>query len=150
VTASALPRILVLNGPNLNLLGVREPHIYGRQTLDDIVALCQAEAARLGLAVDCRQSNLEGTLVDWVQDVRLTHRGIVINAGAYSHSSIALLDALKAVALPTIEVHLSNPFQREGFRHHSYVSLAAAGVICGLGGMGYVLALQGLASWVRG
>ena len=137
-------RVLVLNGPNLNMLGRREPEIYGHATLDDVRALLEAHAAGLGLEVDFRQSNLEGELVGWIQQAEGTADGIVINAGAYTHTSIALLDALRAVGLPTIEVHLSNVYARESFRHHSYISLAAAGVICGFGPHGYVLALDAL------
>ena len=136
--------VLVLNGPNLNLLGLREPQIYGTDTLAQIEALVAEEAARLGLAVQCRQSNHEGQLIDWIQQAQSTHHGIIINAGAYSHTSLAIHDALKAVGLPVLEVHLSNIFRREAFRHHSYVSLVAVGVICGLGATGYRLALQAL------
>ncbi len=137
--------ILVLNGPNLNLLGVREPETYGRETLADIEESCLEHAAALDLAVDFRQSNNEGQLVDWIQEARESADAIVINAGAYSHTSIAILDALKACELPIIEVHLSNIFARERFRHHSYVSAVAKGVICGLGGQGYILALDAIA-----
>ena len=139
--------ILILNGPNLNLLGHREPDIYGHDTLSDVEAACRSHAAGLGLEVDCRQSNHEGQLIDWVQEARTAFSGIVINPGAYSHTSIALLDALKAVQKPVVEVHLSNIHQRESFRHHSYVSLAARGVICGLGVQGYLSALDALKSW---
>lgn len=139
------PTILILNGPNLNMLGQREPEIYGRETLADVAAACAAEGARLGMAVDFRQSNHEGELVTWVQDARTTTNGLIVNAGAYSHTSIALLDALKSYPAPVVEVHLSNIFRREEFRHHSWVSLAATGVICGLGSQGYLLALQALA-----
>lgn len=138
------PLILILNGPNLNLLGTREPEIYGADTLEDLRALCEATAAELDVRIAFRQSNHEGMLVDWVQEARGTASGIIINAGAYSHSSIALLDALKAVALPVVEVHLSNIFRREPFRHHSYIAEAANGVICGLGTQGYVFALKAL------
>lgn len=140
--------VLVLNGPNLNILGKREPSIYGTTTLDDIRRLCEARAAQLGLGIDFRQSNHEGELVEWVQQARETALGIVLNAGALTHTSIALLDALKAAELPVIEVHLSNIFTRESFRHHSYVSLAATGMICGLGANGYELALEALAGLV--
>jgi 3-dehydroquinate dehydratase-2 len=142
---AAAPKILVLNGPNLNLLGLREPEIYGRTTLADIERRCTTEGKRLGLAVECRQSNIEGELVTWVQQARGQQAGLVINPGAYSHTSIALLDALKAVDLPSIEVHLSNIHRREEFRRHSYVSLGVTGVICGLGAEGYALALAALA-----
>jgi 3-dehydroquinate dehydratase-2 len=137
--------ILVLNGPNLNLLGVREPATYGRETLADIEESCLERAAALDLAVDFRQSNHEGQLVDWIQEARENADGIIINAGAYSHTSVAILDALRAAELPIIEVHLSNIFRREPFRHHSYVSTVAQGVICGLAGQGYVLALEAMA-----
>jgi 3-dehydroquinate dehydratase-2 len=137
--------VLVLNGPNLNLLGSREPEIYGHETLSDIAALCERAAQSLGIAVDFRQSNSESELVDWVQEARTTRAGIVINAGAFTHTSVALLDALSASALPVIEVHLSNIFRREEFRRHSYISLAARGVICGLGSQGYELALAAMA-----
>jgi 3-dehydroquinate dehydratase II len=139
------PSILVLNGPNLNLLGVREPEIYGRMTLADIEDACRRRAAALNLAVEFRQSNHEGELVDWIQRAREGHAALIINAGAYTHTSIALLDALAAADMPVIEVHLSNIFQRETFRHHSYVSTVAHGVVCGFGGFGYELALEAAA-----
>lgn len=138
--------ILVLNGPNLNMLGTREPEIYGAETLADIEAACQARAADLDLTVEFRQSNAEGELVDWIQAARGTTDALIINAGAFTHTSVALLDALKASDLPVFEVHLSNIFRREEFRHHSYVSEAAVGIICGFGGTGYVLALEAAAS----
>ena len=138
--------ILILNGPNLNLLGRREPEVYGRATLAGIEAMCREEAARLGVGVECRQSNTEGDLVTWVQDIPGRFAGLVLNAGAYSHTSIALLDALRALSEPLIEVHLSNIYRRETFRQHSYVSLAATGVICGFGPQGYGLALRALAA----
>lgn len=137
--------ILVLNGPNLNLLGVREPQTYGSETLADIEEACLERAATLDLAVDFRQSNHEGQLVDWIQEAREGADGIIINAGAYSHSSIAILDALRACELPIVEVHLSNIFAREPYRHHSYVSGAARGVICGFGAQSYILALEAIA-----
>ena len=136
--------IFVLNGPNLNLLGHREPAVYGGRTLADIETGCREAAARLDLVVDFRQSNHEGTLVDWIQEAGGAADGIVINPGAYTHTSIALQDALRAAAKPTIEVHLSNIFAREPFRHHSFISPVASGVICGLGPAGYVLALEAL------
>ncbi|HEV7372144.1 type II 3-dehydroquinate dehydratase [Arenibaculum sp.] len=142
------PSVLILNGPNLNMLGVREPGIYGSETLDDIEALCQERAEALGLAVDFRQSNHEGELVSWVQQARADHDAIVINAGAYTHTSIALLDALTLAELPVIEVHLSNIFRREPFRHHSYVSAVAEGVICGFGAQGYLMALDAVAQLI--
>ncbi len=138
-------RILVLNGPNLNMLGVREPKTYGSQTLADIEAMCVSEGQALGLEVECRQSNIEGELVTWIQQALGAFSALVLNPGAYSHTSIAIHDALRAVALPVVEVHLSNIHAREAFRHHSYVSPVATGVICGLGATGYKLALQALA-----
>ncbi|TXL74298.1 type II 3-dehydroquinate dehydratase [Vineibacter terrae] len=137
--------VLVLNGPNLNMLGKRQPEIYGRETLADVEAACRAEAARLGLGVDFFQSNHEGALVDRIQQARDANSAIIINAGAYTHTSVAILDALNAAELPVIEVHLSNIHRREPFRHHSYVSQAALGMIAGLGSQGYLFALQALA-----
>jgi 3-dehydroquinate dehydratase-2 len=142
--AGAAPIILILNGPNLNLLGSREPDVYGRESLADIEALCRRRAAALGMSADCRQSNHEGELIDWIHEARGTHGGIVINPGAYTHTSVALLDALQAVGLPTIEVHLSNIHRREAFRRHSYVSGVADGIICGLGSHGYALAIEAM------
>ena len=139
------PRILVVNGPNLNMLGVREPAVYGRDKLADVEKLCRKAGREFALAIDFRQSNHEGEIVGWLQEARASHAGIVINAGAYTHTSIAILDALQLTELPVIEVHLSNIFRREEFRHHSYVSLAARAVICGLGPTGYRLALEALA-----
>jgi 3-dehydroquinate dehydratase-2 len=139
-------RILVLNGPNLNLLGQREPEVYGRTTLAEVEEMCRAAGKRLGLEVECRQSNGEGELVGWVQEAPGGFDAVVLNAGAYSHTSIALLDALRSLNKPLIEVHLSNIYRRESFRQHSYVSLAADGVICGLGPRGYLLALDALAA----
>ena len=137
--------IWVLNGPNLNLLGKRQPEIYGHETLADVAAACAAEAARLRLAVRFEQSNREYEIIDWIHAAREDAAGIVINPAAFTHSSIAILDALKTFDGPIIEVHISNVHQRESFRHHSYVSLAAAGVIAGCGTQGYLLALQRLA-----
>ena len=138
-------RVLVLNGPNLNLLGTREPQIYGSTTLKDIEALCRSTAEASGFHIDFRQSNHEGELVTWIQDARKTADAILINPAAYSHTSVAIHDALKASGLPVAEVHLSNIHQREPFRHHSYVSAVAVGVICGFGAFGYKLALDALA-----
>jgi len=138
-------RVLVLNGPNLNMLGTREPQTYGTQTLADIEAMCRAEGEKLGLEVTCRQSNHEGVLVTWVQEAMGEFNALILNPGAYSHTSIALHDAIRATGLKVIEVHLSNIHAREPFRHHSYVSAVAAGVICGLGATGYRLALAALA-----
>lgn len=146
---ATLPRVLVLNGPNLNMLGIREPSIYGRDTLQDIESACQQRARELGLSLDFRQSNLEGELVTWIQQARGNAAGIVINPAAYGHTSIALLDALLIAELPVIEVHLSNIFRREDYRHHTYVSQAASGVICGLGAQGYLLALDALATILK-
>ena len=141
VTSSKLP-LLILNGPNLNLLGTREPEIYGRDTLVDVEALCTKAAAEYGLAVDFRQSNHEGVLIDWIQQARTDHAAVIINPAAYTHTSIALLDALSALeGKPIIEVHISNIHKREPFRHHSYVSSVANGVIAGCGVQGYALAI---------
>ena len=145
-----MPVVFILNGPNLNLLGVRDPSIYGRDTLGDIEERCTARAAALSLELDFRQTKHEGQLVDWIQEARESADGIILNAGALTHTSVALLDALSAAGLPVIEVHLSNIFRRESFRHHSYVSLAANGVICGLGAQGYELALDAIASLIEG
>lgn len=142
--------VLVLNGPNLNMLGKRQPEIYGRETLTDVEAACRAEAERLGLAITFLQSNHEGALVDRIQQAREDCAAIVINAGAYTHTSVAILDALNAAELPVIEVHLSNIHRREAFRHHSYVSQAAIGMIAGLGSQGYLFALQALAKRLSG
>jgi 3-dehydroquinate dehydratase-2 len=141
----AEPSVLILNGPNLNMLGVREPDVYGSETLADIEAACLERASDLGLIVEFKQSNLEGELVTWIQAARIEHDGIIINPAAYTHTSVALLDALVLTQLPVIEVHLSNVHRREAFRHHSYVSQAAKGVICGLGSHGYLLALDAMA-----
>ena len=137
--------IYVLNGPNLNLLGVREPHIYGSDTLDDVREACEARAHDFGRRVVFRQSNHEGELVDWIQEAREAACALVINPAAYGHTSIALLDALKASALPVIECHLSNPAAREDFRRASYVSLAAHGVVQGFGALSYELAVEAAA-----
>jgi 3-dehydroquinate dehydratase-2 len=145
----AEPSVLVLNGPNLNLLGVRETDVYGTETLADIEAACLERAADLGLAVEFKQSNLEGELVGWIQAARVEHDGIVINAAAYTHTSVAIHDALRLAQLPVVEVHLSNIFAREPFRHHSYVSPVARGVICGFGGHGYLLALDAIARLIE-
>lgn len=139
------PLIAVLNGPNLNMLGLREPAIYGRATLDDVEQVCAQAAERLDVAIDFRQTNGEGELISWVQECRGRARGILINPGGYSHTSIALMDALSAVALPVVEVHITNIHRREEFRRHSFVSQSAVGVICGLGVRGYALGLTALA-----
>jgi 3-dehydroquinate dehydratase-2 len=138
--------VLVLNGPNLNMLGTREPQLYGAETLGDIEKRCKAKAKALALKVDFRQSNHEGELVTWIQQARTTAAAIVLNAGAYTHTSVAIHDALRASGVPVIEVHLSNIYKRERFRHHSYVSPLAEGVICGFGSQGYELALEAVKS----
>lgn len=137
--------VFVLNGPNLNRLGTREPDVYGATTLADIEAMCHQAALELGFAVTFRQSNHEGVLVDWIQEAGDTADGLVINPGAYTHTSVALQDAIRAAGLPVVEVHISNIFAREAFRHHSYVSPVARGIICGFGPNGYPLALRALA-----
>jgi 3-dehydroquinate dehydratase-2 len=141
--------IYVLNGPNLNLLGKRQPEIYGRETLADVEADCVRLAGELGLAVRFLQSNAEHQLIDWIHEARDEAAGIVINPAAYTHTSVAILDALNAFEGPVIEVHISNVHRREAFRHHSYVSLRADGVIAGLGPLGYQLALRRLAALLR-
>lgn len=141
-------RILILNGPNLNLLGTREPSVYGSETLADIEANCVSHAQPLGLEVEFRQSNHEGELITFIQQARESAAGIIINPAAYSHTSVGIHDALRAVGLPVIEVHLSNIHQREEFRHHSFVSPVANGVILGLGPTGYLLALTAIAGLV--
>jgi 3-dehydroquinate dehydratase-2 len=149
--ANTLDRtIYVLNGPNLNLLGTREPETYGHATLADVEKLCAATAAQFGLKADCRQSNHEGELVDFIHEAHAKKAaGIVINAGAYSHTSIALHDALVGVKIPAIEVHISNIHARESFRHHSFTASAAVAVVCGFGIDGYRLAIDGLAARLR-
>jgi len=142
--------IFVLNGPNLNMLGVREPAVYGHATLEDVRRRVEARAKALGFGVDFRQTNEEGELVGWIQEARDKAAGIIINAGALTHTSIAVLDALNAAAVPAIEVHLSNIFRRESFRHHSYVALAAAGSISGFGPASYELAVEAMAGLVGG
>jgi 3-dehydroquinate dehydratase-2 len=144
----ALPLIAVLNGPNLNMLGTREPTLYGAATIDDLEALCAETAEALDLSIDFRQTNHEGELITWVQECRTKARGIVINPAGYSHTSVALMDALLAVELPVIEVHLTNIHAREDFRRSSLVSRVAQGVICGLGIRGYGLALTALAEMI--
>jgi 3-dehydroquinate dehydratase-2 len=137
--------IYVLSGPNLNLLGVREPEIYGKQTLDDVRAACEARAAAFGHQVVFRQSNHEGELIDWVQEAREAACALVINPAGYGHTSVALLDALKMLAIPIVECHLSNPASREEFRRHTYVSLAATGLVSGFGARSYELAVEAAA-----
>ena len=137
--------VTVLNGPNLNMLGLRQPHIYGSATLDDVENLCAEAALELGLGIDFRQSNIEGELVSWIQECRGRSAGIIINPAAYTTTSIAILDALLIADQPVIEVHITNIHRREEFRQHSYVSKVATGVICGLGVAGYALALRAMA-----
>jgi 3-dehydroquinate dehydratase II len=141
--------VFILNGPNLNLLGQREPEIYGRTSLADIQAAAASKGGELGFTVDFRQSNSEGTLVDWVQEADAKAAGLIINPGAYTHTSIALLDALKAAAIPKIELHLSNIHAREAFRQHSVTAGAVDGIIAGFGAAGYRLALEALKSLVE-
>ena len=136
--------ITILNGPNLNLLGLREPDIYGHDTLDDVAAMCAEVGRELGLDSDLKQSNHEGVLVDWIHEARETSAGIIINAGALTHTSVALFDALNTFDGPVIEVHISNIHKREAFRHHSFISARAEGVIVGCGVEGYVLAMRRL------
>jgi 3-dehydroquinate dehydratase-2 len=142
----AAPLVFVLNGPNLNLLGTREPEIYGSETLDDIAGALEDRARELGLSVDVRQSNHEGHLVDWLHEAQATEaRAVILNAGGFTHSSIALHDAVKAISTPVIEVHLSNAQAREPFRHRSFVAPVARGTITGFGALGYLLALDAAA-----
>tara|TARA_R110002124_G_scaffold188835_2_gene356114 strand:- start:2378 stop:2818 length:441 start_codon:yes stop_codon:yes gene_type:complete len=140
-----MPSVLILNGPNLNLLGTRQPDVYGAVTLSDIEAMCSAEAAKLEIDITCAQSNHEGVLIDLIHDAKGVHDGIVVNAGAYTHTSVALMDAIASVELPVVEVHLSNIHAREAFRHHSYIAPVAIGQICGFGAKGYLMALDALA-----
>ena len=142
--------VFVLNGPNLNLLGTREPAVYGAQTLADVQQLCQQACARHGFALEFRQTNHEGVLVDWIHEAGRLHAagelvGVVLNAGAYTHTSVALLDAIKGTGITLIELHISNVFARESFRHHSWISPAARAVMCGFGVQGYALAIDALA-----
>ena len=140
------PTIYVLNGPNLNLLGIREPEIYGSDTLDDIAGRLEDKGRALGLQIEMRQSNHEGHLIDWIHEAAREHaRAVILNAGGFTHTSVALHDAIKSVTVPVIEVHLSNPYARESFRHRSYVAKAARGSIAGFGAAGYELALDAAA-----
>ncbi len=142
-------RILLVNGPNLNTLGSREPEIYGHETLEHIETQCKEAATSLGLALDCFQSNHEGEMVTKIQQAAKDHQGLIVNAGAYTHTSIAIMDALLTLKIPVIEVHMSNIFRRESFRHESYVSKAAKGIICGFGSHSYRLALQAMADLLK-
>jgi 3-dehydroquinate dehydratase II len=144
-----VPPIYILNGPNLNLLGTREPEVYGRTTLPQIGKMTAAQAKSHGLTTVFRQSNHEGELVEWIQEARTKASGVILNAGAYTHTSVALLDACRTLDKPLIEVHLSNPYARERFRRHSYISQAAKGVICGLGPSGYLAAIDALARYLK-
>jgi 3-dehydroquinate dehydratase II len=146
--AAAKP-VYILLGPNLNMLGMREPQTYGHETLKDIEKMCAVEGKKLGLTTTLKQSNHEGDLVGWVQDAMTKSSGLIINAGAYTHTSIAIHDALRMLTVPIYEVHHSNIFAREEFRHHSYIAPVARGVICGLGAAGYLAALQHLAKTVK-
>ncbi len=140
-----MPSVLILNGPNLNLLGTRQPKVYGHTTLKDVEEMCQAHGTTLGLEIACAQSNHEGVLIDQIHAAKTTHGGIVLNAGAYTHTSIALMDAIASVELAVVEVHLSNIHAREAFRHNSYIAPVAIGQICGFGPKGYLMALDALA-----
>lgn len=142
------PLIYILNGPNLNLLGKRQPHIYGHETLEDVARDCATLAAELGVETRFLQSNAEGQIIDWIHQAREDGAGIVINPAAYTHTSVAILDALNAFDGPVIEIHISNVHKREAFRHHSYVSLRADGVIAGCGTEGYRLALRRVATLI--
>jgi 3-dehydroquinate dehydratase-2 len=144
-----MAKIMVLNGPNLNLLGTRQPEIYGYDTLADIQTRLEAGARAHGLETDFRQSNHEGELVTWIQEARTTCAGIIINPGAYTHTSVAILDALLTCEMPIIELHLSNPHRREAFRHHSYTSRVATGIVAGFGAHGYEIALEAMARLVQ-
>jgi 3-dehydroquinate dehydratase-2 len=141
--------IFILNGPNLNLLGTREPHIYGSTSLTDVEKMCQERAKQHGLTISLKQSNHEGQIVDWIHEAIHGADGIIINPAAFTHTSVAVLDALKNVKSPIIELHISNPHQREEFRHHSYVSLAATAVMCGFGPSGYPLAVEAMAMLLK-
>ena len=137
-------KILVINGPNLNLLGTREKEKYGNTSLDDIKKICEDHCKKIGLIVEFKQSNVEGEIVNFIQEARKKHQGIIINAGGYTHTSVAILDALLAVKKPTIELHITNIYKREDFRHKSLISKAVNGIICGMGVEGYIMALDGI------
>ena len=142
-------KILVINGPNLNLLGTREKEKYGKSSLDDIKKKCEAHSKKIGLELDFKQSNIEGEIVNFIQESRKKNSGIIINAGGYTHTSVAILDALLAVKKPTIELHITNIYKREDFRHKSLISKAADGIICGLGEDGYIMALDGIKKIIK-
>ena len=143
-----MPKILILNGPNLNLLGTREPEIYGRDTLSDIEQKCRLHGQAIGCEIDFQQSNSEGEIVDWIQLAQQDSDGIIINPAAYTHTSVAIMDALKQFKKPIVEIHISNIFSREPFRHHSYISPVANGIICGFGAHGYSIALDAISQLV--
>ena len=143
-----MPKILILNGPNLNLLGTREPEIYGRDTLSDIEHKCRLHGQAIGCEIDFQQSNSEGEIVDWIQLAQQESDGIIINPAAYTHTSVAIMDALKQFKKPIVEIHISNIFSREPFRHHSYISPVANGIICGFGAHGYSIALDAISQLV--
>ena len=142
-------KILVINGPNLNLLGTREKEKYGSVSLEDIQKKCEDYSIKIGLKIDFKQSNVEGEIVNFIQDARKKYQGIIINAGGYTHTSVAILDALLAVKKPTIELHITNIYKREDFRHKSLISKAADGIICGLGTEGYIMALNGIKNLLK-
>ena len=142
--AGTMTSLLILNGPNLNLLGTRQPEVYGKTTLQDIEELCAGHAGKIGVAIEFSQSNHEGALVDMIHAARGVHDGIILNAGAYTHTSIALMDAIASVGLPAIELHISNVHAREEFRHKSYIAKVCVGIICGFGAQGYILAMDAL------
>ena len=144
-----MKQILLLNGPNLNMLGTRQPDVYGHTTLSDVERDTTTLGVELGAMVTCKQSNYEGQLVDWIQEARETMDGIIINPGAYTHTSVALMDAVSSIEIPTIELHLSNIHAREEFRHTSYIAKVALGIICGFGAHGYVLALEAMAQHLK-
>ena len=144
-----IKKILVINGPNLNLLGTREKEKYGNTTLEDIQKKCEAHSKKIGLQVDFKQSNVEGEIVNFIQNTKEKHQGIIINAGGYTHTSVAILDALLSVKKPTIELHITNIYKREDFRHKSLISKAADGIICGLGVDGYIMALDGIKKIIK-
>ena len=142
-------KILVINGPNLNLLGSREKEKYGSTSLQDIQKKCESHSDKIGLKIDFKQSNVEGEIVNFIQDANKKYKGIIINAGGYTHTSVAILDALLAVKKPTIELHITNIYKREDFRHKSLISKAADGIICGLGVEGYIMALNGIKNLIK-
>ncbi|MTI09207.1 type II 3-dehydroquinate dehydratase [Rhodospirillaceae bacterium RKSG073] len=139
-----MPKILVINGPNLNMLGLRQPEVYGSESLSDVENRCQQKGTSLNLEVTCKQSNMEGDIVTWIQQARNDYDGILLNAGAYTHTSVAIHDAILSSETPVIEVHLSNIHAREEFRHHSYISPVAIGMICGFGTLGYDMAMDAM------